>query len=188
MRHTEVNDMVLLVVDTQKLLVNDQLYNFSTFTKNIENLISAARKNSMEVVYVVHDNGAGSSLTKGEEGFEIYEDFKPLEQEKIFTKEVNSSFRGTGLLKYLNNKNEKEIIVAGLQTDKCIDATVKCGFEHGFHMIVPAYANSTIDNEYLSGENSYKYHNEFMWNERYAECISLDEALKKIKDNNTIES
>lgn len=188
MRHTEVNDMVLLVVDTQKLLVNDQLYNFNAFTKNIENLISAARKNNMEVVYVVHDNGEGSSLTKGEEGFEIYEDFKPLEQEKIFTKEVNSSFRGTGLLEYLKDKNENEIIVVGLQTDKCIDATVKCGFEHGFHMIVPAYANSTIDNEYLSGENSYKYHNEFMWNERYAECISLDEVIKKIKNHNTIES
>ena len=30
---------------------------------------------------------------------------------------VNSSFRGTGLLEYLREKDEKDIIVVGLQTD-----------------------------------------------------------------------
>lgn len=174
--------MVLLVVDTQKLLVNNQLYNFSEFTKNIESLIGIARKSGIEVIYVIHDNGPGSSLTKGEEGFEIYENFKPLKNEKVFIKNVNSSFRGTGLLEYLKGNHEKELIVVGLQTDKCIDATIKCGFEHGFYVIVPAYANSTIDNEYLSAEKSYKYYNEFMWNERYADCVSIDEVIDRIKD------
>ena len=57
-----------------------------------------------------------------------------------------------------------ELEVIYLQTDKCIDATIKCRFEHGFHMIVPAYINSTINNKYLSGKDSYKYYNEFIWN------------------------
>ncbi len=87
-------------------------------------------------------------------------------------------------MEYLRNKNEKDIIVVGLQTDKCIDATIKCGFEHGFHMIVPAYANATIDNEYLSAEESYKYYNEYMWNGRYAECITMDEVIEKLNSNN----
>lgn len=170
--------MVLLIVDTQKLLVNNQLYNFENFIKNIKDLISTARESKIEVIYVVHDNGSGTYLTQGKEGFEIYEDFKPLENDKVFIKNVNSSFRGTGLLEYLKNKDQKEIIVVGLQTDKCIDATIKCGFEHGFHMIVPENANSTIDNEYLSGKNSYKYYNEFMWTERYADCIPIDETIE----------
>ena len=170
--------MVLLIVDTQKLLVNNQLYNFENFIKNIKDLISTAIESKIEVIYVVHDNGSGTYLTQGKEGFEIYEDFKPLENDKVFIKNVNSSFRGTGLLEYLKNKDQKEIIVVGLQTDKCIDATIKCGFEHGFHMIVPENANSTIDNEYLSGKNSYKYYNEFMWTERYADCIPMDETIE----------
>jgi Amidases related to nicotinamidase len=46
-------------------------------------------------------------------------------------KNVNSAFRDTGLLDYLHEKEEDTIIIVGLQTDYCIDATVKCGFEHG---------------------------------------------------------
>lgn len=51
-------------------------------------------------------------------------------------------------------------------------------------MIVPAYANATIDNEYLSAEESYKYYNEYMWNGRYAECITMDEVMEKLNSNN----
>lgn len=64
----------------------------------------------------------------------------------IFDKNVNSAFKSTGLLEYLKQKEETEIIVVGLQTDYCIDATIKAGFEHGFKMIVPAGTNSTFDN------------------------------------------
>ena len=119
-------------------------------------------------------------LTKGTDGFEIYEEFEPLENEKIFDKNFNSAFNGTDLLEYLKNKNEKEIIIAGLQTDYCIDATIKCGFEHGFNIIVPEYSNTTISNEFMSGEENYKYYNQFMWNGRYAECISFEETIKRI--------
>ena len=173
--------MVLLVVDTQELLVNSELYNFENFVKNIRELIETSRRNNIEVVYVVHDDGVESDLTKGKNGFEVYEEFKPIENEMIFTKNVNSSFRGTGLLEYLREKNESDIIVVGLQTDKCVDATIKCGFEHGFNMIVPSYANSTIDNDFFNGEQSYKYYNDFMWKDRYAKCISIDEVANMLK-------
>lgn len=173
--------MVLLVVDTQKLITNEKLYEFDMFVANVKKIIDEARENNIEVIYVRHDDGAGSELTKGTDGFEIYEAFQPINKEKIFDKYVNSAFRGTGLLEYLVNKCEKDIIVVGLQTDYCIDATIKCGFEHGFHIIVPAYANTTVNNKFMSAEQSYRYHNEYMWNGRYAECISLDETIKRMK-------
>ncbi|GAA0701666.1 cysteine hydrolase family protein [Paraclostridium ghonii] len=173
--------MVLLVVDTQKLITNEKLYNFHGFVSNIEKLIDIARKNHIEVIYVRHDDGDESELTKGSKGFEIYEKFKPCNEEKIFDKKVNSAFKNTGLLEYLRSKKEKDIIVVGLQTDYCIDATIKCGFEHGFNIIVPAYANTTVDNSFICAEQSYKYYNEFMWNGRYAECISVDETIKRMK-------
>lgn len=172
--------MVLLVVDTQKLIMNEKLYEFDRFVFNVKELINKARENGIEVIYVRHDDGPKCELTKGNEGFEIYEDFKPINGEKMFDKKVNSAFKDTGLLEYLIDKCEKDIIITGLQTDYCIDATVKCGFEHGFNIIVPAYANTTIDNKFMLGKQSYKYYNEFMWNGRYAKCISLDEAIKRM--------
>ncbi|HDK7155329.1 TPA: cysteine hydrolase [Clostridium botulinum] len=173
--------MVLLVVDTQKLITNENLYNFHVFVSNVQKIIDTARKNNIEVIYVRHDDGPKSELTKGTNGFEIYEKFKPSNEEKIFDKQVNSAFKETGLLKYLISKGEKDIIIIGLQTDYCIDATIKCGFEHGFNIIVPAYANTTVNNKFISAEQSYQYYNEFMWNSRYAECISLDETIKRMK-------
>lgn len=173
--------MVLLVVDTQKLITNENLYQFDTFVSHEKELIKKAREKGIEVIYVRHDDGPNEELTKGKDGFEIYEGFQPMPGEKIFDKNVNSAFRGTGLLEYLQDKNEKEVIVTGLQTDYCIDATIKCGFEHGFKIIVPATTNTTVNNAFISAEQSYRYHNEFMWPRRYAECISFEEILEKIQ-------
>ena len=162
--------MVLLVIDTQKLITNENLYNFDLFVSNVEKIIDTARKNNIEVIYVRHDDGPKEELTKGTEGFEIYEKFQPKGQEKIFDKHVNSAFKESGLLQYLKDKEEKDIIVVGLQTDYCIDATIKTGYEHGFNMIVPAYANTTVDNEFILPD-------------RYARCISLDEVIKVISSS-----
>ena len=95
-------------------------------------------------------------------------------------KNVNSAFKNTGLREYLVKKNQQEVIVVGLQTDKCINATVISGFEHGFHMIIPAYANSTVDNDYMDSEKSYMYFNDFMWNGRYGECVSVEEMIQRM--------
>lgn len=173
--------MVLLVVDTQKLITNSDLYNFNAFENAVKTLIAAGRENNVEVIYVRHDDGNGTELTRGTEGFEIYAGFEPKQGEKIFDKTVNSSFKDTGLLEYLKEKDVRTVVVVGLQTDYCIDATIKCGFEHGFKMIVPENANSTFDNAFMTGEQSYKYYNEFMWKGRYAECISMEETIKRMK-------
>lgn len=173
--------MVLLVVDTQKLITNAGLYNFDVFVSNIKKLIEAARENKIEVIYVRHDDGIGHALAKGMDEFEIYEEFEPSKDEIIFDKTVNSPFKDTGLLEYLAGKHVKQIIVVGLQTDYCIDATVKCGFEHGFHIVVPKGTNTTFDNEYMSAQITYEYYNEFIWNGRYADCISMEETLGLMK-------
>lgn len=173
--------MVLLVVDTQKAIVNAGLYNFEIFKTSVKELIKQARTYNVEVIYVRHDDGAGTELTKGADGFEIYEEFCPAIGEKVFDKKVNSPFRDTGLLEYLHKKGEKVIVVAGLQTDYCIDATIKCGFEHGFQVIVPEYANTTFDNDFMSADKTYEYYNHFMWNKRYAKCVSVEETIEMMK-------
>ena len=173
--------MVLLVVDTQMLITNSNLYKFELFKSHVKELIKTARTNDVEVIYVRHDDGEGSELTKGTEGFEIYNEFKPAKGEQVFDKNVNSPFKGTGLLEYLRKKGEDTIIVVGLQTDYCIDATVKCGFEHGFKMIIPANTNSTFNNDFMTAEMTYNYYNNFIWNGRYAECISFEKSIELIK-------
>lgn len=173
--------MVLLLIDAQKEITNNRLYKFREFVSTVKALIEAARENGVEVIFVLHDDGAGTPMTKGAEGFELYEEFAPEGDEKIFDKRVNSPFKDTGLAEYLSSKNETEIIVAGLQTDYCIDAAVKCGFERGYKIIVPRYANTTFDNRYMTAEKSCEYYNDFIWNGRYAECISAEDTILRMK-------
>ena len=173
--------MILLIVDVQKLIMNDRLYNYELFAKNIRKLADTARESGVEVIYIRHDDGAGQPLSKGNDGFDIWHGITPLKNEHIFDKIVNSPFKESGLLEYLTEKGEKTLMVTGLQTEYCIDATVKCGFEHGFEMIVPENANTTMDNAFLPGEMTYKYYNEFIWKNRYAKCVSMRTALEMLR-------
>ena len=101
--------MVLLVVDTQKGITDDRLYGFEELKGNIKTLIKASRECGVEVIYVRPDDGLGSGFSKGDDSFEIYEEFAPLEGEKIFDKNVNSAFHPmTGLTEYLQSKGELE--------------------------------------------------------------------------------
>lgn len=80
--------MVLLVIDTQKLITNEKLYMFHTFVANVKEIINKSRENKIEVIYVRHDDGDGGELVKGTEGFEIYEEFKPLKGEKYLIRSL----------------------------------------------------------------------------------------------------
>lgn len=167
--------MILLVIDTQKLIVTDSLHNYVEFKENISSLISQARKHGVEVVYICHDDGVDSDLTPGREGFEVFADFKPLEGEQMFVKSYNSAFKQTKLNDYLKQQSVNDLIVCGLQTDLCIDATIKSGFEQGYNLIVAAGCNSTVDNHLISAELAVEYYNEYIWPDRYASIIGLDD-------------
>ena len=133
--------MVLLVVDVQKGIVDERLYAFEKFVSNIRKLIETAREHGVEVCYIQHDDGPGTGFSIGDDAFEVYSEFQPMPAEKRFVKTVSSAFKKeSGLLEYLTAKGEKDVMVCGIMTDFCINATVEAGFEHGLHMIVPAYA------------------------------------------------
>jgi RimJ/RimL family protein N-acetyltransferase/nicotinamidase-related amidase len=174
--------MVLLVIDVQKGITDERLYAFEAFSTNVKKLIDEARKSGVEVIYVRHDHGAGSGLSAGDEAFEIYGGVAPLEGERIFNKKVNSSLSmNVGLLMYLRNSHFKTLIITGLQTDFCIDTAVKRAFDNGFKVIVPAGCNSTRNNAYMDGETTYKYYNESVWPGSYADCISVEETVSRMK-------
>ena len=168
--------MILLVIDMQKALIDDELYAFDTFMERTARLIDAARKNNVEVIYVQHDAGAGSGFSVGDEAFEIAEEVAPREGEKVFIKTINSCFGNKDFKEYMEQLDDKRVMIIGLQTNYCIDATVKSAFERGFEVIIPEGTNSTFDNDYMTGETTVKYYNEDVW-EELADTVTFEEAL-----------
>ena len=173
--------MILLVVDMQRALTEDEeLYDAEAFMDRNIRLIDAARKNNVEVIFVQHDAGEGSGFSAGDEGYEIDPRVAPKEGEKVFVKTINSCFGNKDFKAYMEQQEDKRLMVIGLQTNYCIDATVKSAFERGFDVIVPEGTNSTFDNDYMTGETTVAYYNEDVW-DGVAELPTFDEAMEMIE-------
>lgn len=78
--------MRLLVIDIQKGITDERLYNFKSFIENTIRIISTARKYNIEVIYFQHDDGPGTGFSIGDEDFEIATQVLPINGEKVFEK------------------------------------------------------------------------------------------------------
>ena len=178
-----MSNIVLLIVDVQNALVKSHPYNEQRVIENIKKLILTARDNYKEVIYVRHDDGEGTELEKGTDGWQIFCDIAPNSNELIFEKQYNSAFHKTALREYLLSKEIDTIILVGLQTEYCIDATCKSAFDYGYKIIIPEETNSTFDNEYLPADKLYEYYNYKIWNKRFADVLPVGEVIKILLSN-----
>ena len=168
--------MILLVIDMQNGLVDDELYDFDNFMDTVTGLIGAARENGAEVIYFRHDAGPGSGMSAGDEAFGIADEVRPAPGEKVFDKTINSCFGNAEFREYMERQEDKRLMIVGLQTNYCIDATVKSAFERGFEVIIPEGSNSTFDNAYMDAETTVRYYNEDVW-EELVDAVTVDEAI-----------
>ncbi|SFQ28945.1 Nicotinamidase-related amidase [Lachnospiraceae bacterium XBB1006] len=173
--------MILLVMDIQKGITDERLYEFERFQKNTLTILEAARKNKLEVIYVQHDDGPGSGFSIGDEDFAIAEYIAPKGDEKRFVKKEGSCFSNPEFADYLESLGDKHLMIIGLMTNFCVDATVRAADERDFFIVLPEGANSTFDNDYMDAETTYKYYNEMIWPGTYADCVSLEDALAMIE-------
>ena len=173
--------MKLIVIDMQKALMDDELYNRDGLLKNVASIIAAARENGVEVIYVQHDAGPGTGFSVGDEAFEIADEVAPQAGEKVFVKTINSCFGNKDFTAYLEAAKDDTLMIVGLQTNFCIDATVKSAFERGYDVIVPEGAHSTFDNPYMTGETTCAYYFNEVWPGLFADCVSMDEACELLQ-------
>ena len=175
--------MKLIVIDMQKELLVDELYNKDVLLANVKKLIETARENEVEVIYVQHDAGEGSGFSVGDEGFAIADEIAPKEGEKVFVKTINSCFGNKDFTACLEASKEQddELMIVGLQTNFCIDATVKSAFERDYYVAVPENAHSTFDNPFMSGETTCAYYFREVWPGLFADCVSMDDALEMLR-------
>lgn len=174
--------MKLIVMDMQKALLDNDLYNLKGLMENVVKVITAARENKVEVIYVQHDAGAGTGFSVGDEGFEIADEVAPHEDEKVFVKTVCSSFSNKDFAAYLEEAKDEDLMIVGLQTNFCVDATVKSAFERGYYVVIPEETNSTVDNPYMTGETTCAYYFNEVWPGVFADCVSIDEAMEMIRN------
>ena len=167
----------LLVIDVQQAMIDEHPARMDEFMLNLKFLIDAAHKSGTEVIYVRHDGGEGDVLALGTSGWQLEKSLAPRTGERVFEKRFGSAFRQTGLRDYLVDREISRLVICGMQTEYCIDTSVKVAFEFGYDVVIPAGATTTYANPFLSGEKLITYYERMIWNEPLARVVPIEEAL-----------
>jgi nicotinamidase-related amidase len=108
-------------------------------------LLGLFRAEKLPFVFIQHislQKGA-SFFLPDTEGVLIHENVRPLPGETVIRKHYPNSFRDTGLLDHLKKDQAGRLLVCGMMTSMCIDATVRAAFDYGFQCVVPHDACAT---------------------------------------------
>jgi nicotinamidase-related amidase len=84
----------------------------------------------------------------GERGTDIHDSVAHFEGEPIVYKHYPNSFRETSLLELLKGWGIERVVIAGMMTHMCVDATARAAADLGFQVIVAEDACATRDLKY----------------------------------------
>ena len=86
------------------------------------------------VVHLQHiwDAPDAPFMKPGTEGIEIHPLVAPADGEPVIAKAEPNGFLGTPLEEQLRDRGVDELVVAGMMSSMCVDATVRAGADLGF--------------------------------------------------------
>jgi len=142
----------LLIVDIQNDYFQGgtaELVNPDKASRNAKLVLEYFRKNNLPVVHVQHiaNYPNATFFVPDTKGAEIHNDVKPKDSEQIIIKHFPNSFRETNLLEYLKSKNITDLVICGMQTHMCVDATTRAAKDLGLNCVVIGDACATKDLE-----------------------------------------
>ena len=142
----------LLIIDIQNDYFENGTMTLVGSDKTSENarlILEKFRKDSLPVIHIKHIATAPTAtfFLPNTTGADIHKNVLPLEQEKIIIKHTPNSFRGTELLDYLRNLGITDLVICGMMTHMCVDATTRAAKDFGFNCILIGDACATKDLE-----------------------------------------
>ena len=143
--------------------------------EKIRGLIGEAREAGAPVVYVQHCDGPGGLLEEGTERWKVHPRIAPLDGDPTVKKRTPDSFLETTLGEELESRNIEGLVLAGMQTEVCVDTTCRRAFSLGYDVTLVKDAHGTWDNDDLSAVQIIAHHNEVLGG-RFATAVNADEV------------
>lgn len=154
-------------------------------------LLLAHRSNQRTIVHVQHISTRPDAVhflpcTKG---IEFHPDVQPLKNEIIVKKHYPNSFKDTNLLNHLLKNQIKHLVIAGMMTHMCVDATVRAAYDLGFSCTLLHDACATKNLEFNSMLiPAQSVHTAFVaaLQPLYANVLTTREYLQQIEANASV--
>lgn len=158
-------NQALLVIDAQEALIEGEngqpaVYQKERLIATINMLIDRAEKNETAVIFVRDlDVGGGAG-----EAFQVHHLINVPEKsvQLLFDKQATNAFYATGLLNYLQEREVQHLVIAGCQTEYCIDTAVRYATVSGFDVTLIKDGHSTTDSQVLPAEKIIAHHNQIL--------------------------
>ena len=156
------NDTALLVIDVQNGMFaeDDPVYQGAGLLETIGDLLVKARAAQVPVIYIQHNGGPGDSLEPGGAGWPIHSAIAPAEGEPVIQKATPDSFHETTLQAALEARGIVKLVIAGIQTEMCVDTTCRRAASLGYQTTLVRDAHSTWDSRTLSAPQIIAHHND----------------------------
>lgn len=153
--------------------------------QNALQVLTAFRELELPAVHVQHISLSPSAtfFLPNTHGAALRASLTPLPNEKQVVKHTPNSFIDTNLLGYLQDRKITNLVICGMMTHMCVDATVRAAKDLGFSCTLISDACATKDLS-LDGRNVMARDVQISFlaalNETYATVISAEEYLSKL--------
>jgi nicotinamidase-related amidase len=140
----------LLLVDIQKDYFPGgrmELVGATRAAERAKEVLEHFRKSALPVIHVQHlaVRPGAKFFLPDTEGAEIHPSVQPLPGEILIQKHYPNSFRRTALLDVLREQGIDHLVISGMMTHMCVDATVRAAFDYGFACTVVCDACASRD-------------------------------------------
>lgn len=140
----------LLIIDIQNDYFpggKNELVNSYEASLKAKELLERFRQKNLPVIHIQHLSvRPGSAFFIPDTiGAEIHANVFPQANETLITKNYPNSFRETGLQNYLQQQGITHLVIAGMMSHMCVDATVRAAKDFGYEVTVVADACATKD-------------------------------------------
>jgi nicotinamidase-related amidase len=149
-------------------------------------LLQCFREHGGHHVHIQHIalNPNAPFFVRGTTGSDIHDSAAHFVGEPIVYKHYPNSFRETGLLEILQGWKIERLIITGMMTHMCVDATARAAADLGFQIIVAEDACATCDLTY--GDTvipADHVHKAFLASlKSYGQVIKADEVIALLAD------
>jgi nicotinamidase-related amidase len=108
-------------------------------------LLTLFRTRQTPVIHVQHVSvrPGATYFLPDTEGVKIHANVAPADGETVIRKHFANSFRDTALLEHLRQSGIEELVIAGMMTHMCVDATTRAAADFGFKCFVAHDACAT---------------------------------------------
>jgi nicotinamidase-related amidase len=165
----------LVIIDVQQgmFALPYKLHDGEKIVERLSAVLQRARARNMPIFHVRHESTGG--FERDAPGWFHHQAVAPRDGEAIIDKRRSSAFHETDFDARLKAAGIDHLVIGGMQTQMCVESTVRGAVTHGYKVAVIEDGHTTYDTPVLTAPQIIAHHNS-IWGGRFAELVPAEKV------------